>query len=82
MMGEVAYEDGSGVRVVIGVDTHKDEHVAVAIDGQGVRLGEHRVIAATCGYEDLERWSRSLGEVHAFGIRRPRVPTVSGSHVS
>ena len=40
----------------------------MAIDGQGVRLGERRAIAATCGYEDLERWSRSWGEVCAFGI--------------
>ena len=28
------------VQVVIGVDTHQDEHVAVAIDQQGVRLAE------------------------------------------
>ena len=21
-----------------------------------------------CGYEELERWSRSLGQIHAFGI--------------
>lgn len=62
MMGEAACEVSRAVRVVIGVDTHQDEHVAVAIDGQGVRLGERRTVAATCGYEDLERWSRSLGE--------------------
>ena len=68
MMGEDVHEDSRAVRVLIGVDTHQDEHVAVAIDGQGVRLGERRTIAATCGYEDLERWSRSLGEVCAFGI--------------
>ena len=68
MMGEVAHQDNRAVGVVVGVDTHKDEHVAVAIDGQGARLGERRAIAATCGYEDLERWSRSLGEVRAFGI--------------
>ena len=68
MMGEDAHEVSRAVRVVVGVDTHQDEHVAVAIDGQGVRLGERRAIAATCWYEDLERWSRSLGEVRAFGI--------------
>ncbi len=28
------------VQVVIGVDTHQDGHVAVAIDQQGVRLAE------------------------------------------
>ncbi len=56
------------VQVVIGVDTHRDQHVALAIDNQGVRLGEHRLPVATCGYEELERWSRRLGAIHSFGI--------------
>ena len=56
------------VQVVIGVDTHHDEHVAVAIDRQGVRLGQRRSPATTRGYGDLEQWSRSLGEVSAFGV--------------
>ena len=30
-------------RVIVGVDTHLDEHVAVAIDRLGARLGEHRL---------------------------------------
>ena len=57
-----------GVELVVGVDTHQDEHVAVAIDRQGVRLGELHTVATTHGYEELERWSRGLGEIHAFGI--------------
>ena len=56
------------VQVVIGVDTHRDEHVAVAIDQQGVRLGQRRSPATTWGYGDLEQWSRDLGEVSAFGV--------------
>ena len=31
------------VQVVIGVDTYRDQHVAAAIDKQGVRIGEHRL---------------------------------------
>ena len=54
--------------MIIGVDTHKDQHVAVAIDGRGVRLGECQVPVTTRGYEELERWSRSLGVPRAFGI--------------
>ena len=54
--------------VVVGVDTHKDEHVAVAIDLLGARLCEHRVAATIQGAADLERWSCGLGEVSAFGI--------------
>ena len=34
-------------QVVIGVDTHQDEHVAVAIDRQGVRLAERYVPATS-----------------------------------
>ena len=55
-------------QAVIGVDTHQDELVAAAIDRQGVRLGQLRAPATTRGYGDLEQWSRSLGEVSAFGI--------------
>lgn len=54
--------------VVIGVDTHQDEHVAVAIDQRGVRLAEHHAPATTHGYRDLEHWARKLGEVHSFGV--------------
>ena len=68
MLGVVGHEFSRGAQVVIGVDTHQDEHVAVAIDGQGVRLGERRSPATTWGYGDLEQWSRSLGEVGAFGV--------------
>ncbi len=68
-MTEAVGHEGNGVvQVVIGVDTHQDQHVAVAIDRLGVCLGEHRALATTHGYADLERWSRNLGTIHAFGI--------------
>ena len=56
------------VQVVIGVDTHQDQHVAIAIDQQGVRLAEHHAPATSSGYGELERWSQNLGEVRAFGV--------------
>ena len=68
MLGVVGHDFSRGAQVVIGVDTHQDEHVAVAIDGQGVRIGERRSPATTWGYGDLEQWPRSLGEVGAFGV--------------
>ena len=68
MTGVVGHKGSRGVDLVVGVDTHQDEHVAVAIDRQGVRLGELHTVATTHGYEELERWSRGLGEIHAFGI--------------
>ena len=68
MTGIVSREDSRFVQLVIGVDTHQDQHVAVAIDHWGMRLAERHAPATTCGYGALERWSRSLGPVCAFGI--------------
>jgi len=53
--------------VIVGVDTHKDEHVAVVIDGLGGRLGEYYFSVTHSGYEELLAWAKSLGRVHAFG---------------
>ena len=84
MTGVVGCE-GKGsraVQVVIGVDTHQDNHVAVAIDRQGVRLGERHAPATTFGYGELERWSRSLGEMYArSGLKAP-VPMAPESPAS
>ncbi len=55
--------------VIVGVDTHKDEHVAVAIDGLGGTLGEARLVAASPeGYAELLAWAASLGPIYAFGV--------------
>ena len=55
--------------VIVGVDTHKDQHVAVAINGLGGILATPLLIPADpSGYEQLLDWARSLGEVHAFGV--------------
>jgi transposase len=54
--------------VVIGVDTHKHRHVAVAIDGLGGRLDDLGVEVTTGGYEQLLAWAASLGQIAAFGI--------------
>jgi transposase len=54
--------------IVIGVDTHRDTHTAVALDGIGGRLGEHTVPTTPTGYRDLVRWAGSWGTVRSFGI--------------
>ena len=54
--------------VVVGVDTHKDQHVAVAIDGFCGRLGEFMIPADAIGYGKLLAWARSQGRIVAFGI--------------
>ncbi len=55
-------------RVIVGVDTHKHIHVAVAIDHLGARLGDLTIGVDTGGYRQLEAWSSALGRVDAFGI--------------
>lgn len=54
--------------VVVGVDTHKDEHVAVALDGLGGRLGELAIAARPDGYAELLALADELGAVSAFGV--------------
>ncbi len=53
--------------VVVGVDTHKDEHVAVAIDGLG-GLGELTLAANPGGYTELLTWADQLGAVAVWGV--------------
>jgi len=54
--------------VVVGVDTHKHVHAAVALDGLGARLGAITVLVNPHGYRELEAWACSFGAVYAFGI--------------
>lgn len=55
--------------VIVGVDTHKDQHVAVAIDGLGGLVGEPKFIEATnVGYAELLAWAESLGDVYVFAV--------------
>lgn len=58
----------NSARIVVGVDTHRDEHVAVAIDQLGLRLGDRHIATTTRGYADLESWAMGQGEVVAFGV--------------
>lgn len=54
--------------VIVGVDTHKDQHVAVALDGVGARLGEAFIDATNSGYAELLAWATGLGRVHVFAV--------------
>jgi transposase len=54
--------------VVLGVDTHLEMHVAVALDGLGRRLGELTVSTTTKGYERLIYWAQSFGTVGCAGV--------------
>ena len=69
------------VKVIVGVDTHKHVHVAVAINLLGARLASYTAPANRAGYADLVAWARTLGTVAALGSRAP-APTASGSRAS
>ena len=54
--------------IIVGVDTHKQTHAAVAITELGARLAELTISVDTAGYRALEAWACSLGKVRAFGV--------------
>ena len=54
--------------VIVGVDTHKQVHVAVAIATCGMRLGGHSFVADAGGYQALLAWAETYGQIEAFGI--------------
>jgi transposase len=58
----------TAVEVVLGVDTHLDFHVAVALDQLGRRLGTLTVPTTTTGYRALVSWARGFGSLRSAGI--------------
>jgi hypothetical protein len=56
------------IEVIIGVEHPQDEHVGVALDGLGGRIGELKIPATGAGYARLLAWARGFGRVHALGV--------------
>jgi transposase len=61
-------EERRDAPVFLGVDTHSEAHVAVALDGAGGRLGELVVPNDRAGYARLWDWAMSLGILVAAGL--------------
>jgi transposase len=55
-------------RVTGGVDTHKDAHVAAALDELGRVLGTEAFPTTQAGYRALLRWLATFGEITAVGV--------------
>lgn len=66
--GEAISTVQPGLSIIVGVDTHKDTHVAVAIDSLGRRLAQLEVSTTTRGYRQLHEWALDLGPSAGFGI--------------
>jgi transposase len=56
------------MRIVGGIDTHKDTHTVAAIDAVGRALGNATFPASSAGYALLLEWLRNFGEVDRVGI--------------
>ena len=54
--------------VILGIDTHLDVHMAVALDGLGRRLGELNVPTTVKGYQKLLHWAEGFGPVCCAGV--------------
>ena len=48
--------------IVIGIDSHKRTHTAVAVDGTGRKLAEKTVVATSAGHLELVRWAARFSE--------------------
>ena len=56
------------LEVTGGVDTHKETHVAAALDGLGRLLGTEEFPATPAGYGGLLGWLRGFGELATVGV--------------
>ena len=79
------------VGVVVGVDTHQDEHCAAVLDLRGAHLATCTIAATPTGYAQLCSWATRFGPVTAWGVEgtgsygagltrtpiRPRTPLVT-----
>ena len=65
----ISMTSGNGQRrVIVGVDTHKEAHVAVALDELGGLLGSGSFNADRAGYRALIAWAVAFGGAVIFGV--------------
>jgi transposase len=60
--------DTSDQEVVLGVDTHKDIHVAAVLGAVGVLLGSATFSTTAAGYRQLLVWARGFGPLRQAGV--------------
>lgn len=63
--GEPSAADGE---VVLGVDTHRDVHVASVLSGLGMVVGTRSFPSTALGYRELWEWAEQLGTVRRAGV--------------
>ena len=77
-------QKGALRRIVGGVDTHKDLHVAAVVDEQDRVLGTQSFASTRQGYRQMLAWMRSFGDIQRVGVESTgsygaglRIPTMS-----
>src|SRR5918994_2697777 len=68
MWSDSSETQNGDVRVTVGVDTHSDQHVGVALDQFGRRLGTRSVPTTPAGFATLLAWAGGFGVVERIGI--------------
>ena len=58
----------NAVRVTVGIDTHVDLHVGVALDQFGRRLGTRAIPTTPAGFAELVAWASDFGVIEGLGI--------------
>lgn len=54
--------------MVLGVDTHRDAHVAAVLSLVGGVIGTEAFPATAAGYRELHQWASRLGTVRRAGV--------------
>ncbi|MGO4615751.1 transposase [Nocardia sp. 2YAB30] len=62
------YADTSDETVVLGVDTHKDTHVAFLVGVQGNALGHISFSTTSASCRQLLAWAKSFGTLRRAGV--------------
>ncbi|TKK91410.1 IS110 family transposase [Herbidospora galbida] len=61
-------QDHDAETVVLGVDTHKDTHVAAVVSTTGRSRGSRSFPATATGYRDLLDWAADFGTLRRAGV--------------
>ena len=54
--------------IILGVDTHLDQHVGVIINSYGKYLGNRSIETNSSGYQKLLKWVQSFGILQRAGV--------------
>lgn len=63
-----SHDSRAGDEVILGVDTHKDVHVAAVLTALGAAAGTASFPTTATGYRELLGWAQTFGTVRRAGV--------------